>query len=70
MSARDGAGDDGALAAAVVEECGGLVRQIFRLLVHVHAAAGEQQGERAEANHCARRARMCSCRWLLCRIGN
>ena len=41
LAARDGAGDDGALAAAVVEECGGLVGQIFGLLVHVHAAACE-----------------------------
>src|SRR5271169_7168278 len=51
LAARDGAGDDGAFAAAVVEERGGLVGQIFRLLVHVHAAACEQQSERAQTNH-------------------
>src|SRR5271156_2731604 len=56
LAARDGAGDDGALAAAIVEERGGLVGQILRLFVHVHAAAREEQRERTHANR-AQKAR-------------
>src|SRR5271170_278085 len=61
LAARDSAGDYGALAAAVVEECGGLVRQILRLLVHIHAAACQPERERGHAED-THRARHCAAR--------
>ena len=54
LAARYGAGNHGALAAAVVEEGGGLVGQVLGLLVHVHAATCQQQRHRAQANQVCR----------------